>query len=132
MLHPPVLLHPCRSARPERTPRAAEPVRAAERDGVRAGRDLVRRAVECRRSVEQPGTVEVDSETELTRGRYDFVELVERPDTAACVVVRVLERDDRRSLVRRLRPLGGRYAHLHARAAADGTAPAANHAPPGH
>ena len=49
----------------ERSERAAEPLRQAERDGVEAGGDLGRRDALRRRGVQEAGAVEVHGEPEL-------------------------------------------------------------------
>ena len=80
-------------AREQRAERAAQALRETERDGVEAGGDLGGVDAERDGGVEQARAVEVDREAELARGRDDVLELVERPDAPARVVVRVLERE---------------------------------------
>ena len=112
-----VLLAPCAldqvaRAGEESAERAAEALRETERGGVEAPRDRRRSDAECDRRVEDPRAVQVRGEAELARPRDNVVELVQRPDPPAGVVVRVLERDDRHPLVRALRARRGLGANL--------------------
>ncbi len=96
----------------ERAERAAEPLGETERDGVEArGED---RGCDAERGggVQEPCAVQVHRKPELSGGRDDVFQLGEWPDAAARVVVGVLYRDDRRTLVGELRARGCRGTDL--------------------
>ena len=108
----PGALHELPRAGDERPERAAEPLREAERDGVEARADRGRRHALRDGGVQEPRAVEVRGEPVLARRLEHVIELVERPDASAGVVVRVLERQDRCPLIRDLRARRGRGANL--------------------
>ena len=90
------------------SPRGARPagsrgLREAERDRVEPRGDLAAGDPLRDGGIEQARAVEVNGQPELARNREHRVELVERPDAASRVVVRVLEREERRPLVGDLR-----------------------------
>ena len=112
VLEAPCAQHPLGRACDDRSQRAAEALREADRDGVAVTGDR-RRLLAARDSgVEEASSVDVQAQLELAAGLGHRGDLRERPDAAAGGVVRVLDRDDaRRRHVSEVTAASGR-AHL--------------------
>src|SRR5262249_59042586 len=82
VLDPPRLAHQVVRAGDKGSERTAEALRKTDRDGVERPGDLGGRNTARDRGVQQAGPVEVDGELELTAGRDERPELVQRPDPA--------------------------------------------------
>ena len=96
-----------RRAREQRTERAAQTLREAERDGVEQPADLGCRDPGRDRGVQEPRAVEVGAHPALAGGGRDRLQVGERPAATARGVVRVLDGEHGRPLVGGLRARDG-------------------------
>ena len=96
----------------ERAERTAKALGEAERDGVEARREGRGLDTQGGGRVQESRAVQVQRQPELARGRDDGCQLVERPDPSPGVVVGVLQREHRCSLVGDLRARSRRRADL--------------------
>ena len=94
VLHAAGIRHHLGRAGKQRAEWAAETLRETERDGVETAADRRGLLAAADRGVQQPGAVEVKAKPELVAEAAELVDLLQRPDSPAARVVRVLDPDD--------------------------------------